>query len=89
MNNVLQTGAMSMFVGAIYGGFIQSRVAYMDFIKNNQATSFQNHWDAKVVCDASIKGVWVFFYFLFHYRNSFKLECRWHSLKAQSNGVGD
>lgn len=39
---------MSMFVGAMYGGFMGSKVAYLDFMKNNQATVFRDHLEAKV-----------------------------------------
>ena len=35
-------------MGAIYGGIIQSRVAYVNFMENNQATAFKSHLDAKV-----------------------------------------
>lgn len=39
---------MSLFVGACYGGVLHSRGAYVDFIKNNQATVFHDHLEAKV-----------------------------------------
>ncbi|KAJ8945038.1 hypothetical protein NQ318_019033, partial [Aromia moschata] len=45
--SILQVGALSMFIGGIYGGVIQSRVAYMEFMQNNQATSFKDHLEAK------------------------------------------
>ena len=48
MVTVMHVGAMSLFVGALYGGVIHSRVAYMNFIKNNQATAFNDHLEAKV-----------------------------------------
>ncbi|CAH1969568.1 unnamed protein product [Acanthoscelides obtectus] len=38
---------MSIFVGSIYGGVVNSRKAYVDFMKNNQATSFLDHFEAK------------------------------------------
>lgn len=44
----MHVGAMSCFVGALYGGVVSSRGAYMDFIKNNQATAFNDHLHAKV-----------------------------------------
>ncbi|KAF2885657.1 hypothetical protein ILUMI_20508 [Ignelater luminosus] len=47
LHTVLQVGTMSMFIGAIYGGTIHSRESYLDFIKNNQATAFKSHLDAK------------------------------------------
>lgn len=46
-NTILQTAAMSLFVGGIYGGVRLSRVAYMDFMRTNEATSFTNHMEAK------------------------------------------
>nr|CAH7739532.1 unnamed protein product [Callosobruchus chinensis] len=46
-NTVLQVTAMSMFVGSLYGGIVNSRGAYVEFMKNNQATSFLNHYEAK------------------------------------------
>ncbi|KAJ8974028.1 hypothetical protein NQ317_001816 [Molorchus minor] len=45
--SVMQVGALSMFIGALYGGVIHSRPAYMEFMRNNQATSFKNHLEAK------------------------------------------
>lgn len=36
-------------MGAIYGGIIQSRQAYMNFMENNEATAFKSHLDAKVI----------------------------------------
>lgn len=39
---------MGFVLGAVYGGIIQSRKAYMDFMENNQATAFKSHLDAKV-----------------------------------------
>lgn len=44
---VLQTSFMSLFVGAVYGGFKASRQAYEDFIERNQATVYENMFDAK------------------------------------------
>lgn len=43
----LQGTFTGLFVGAAYGGFIWSRRAYLDFIENNQATAFANHFEAK------------------------------------------
>lgn len=48
MNFVYQSAFMSFLAGAVYGGFIQSRAAYMEFMENNQATAFKSHLDAKV-----------------------------------------
>lgn len=39
---------MGFLTGAVYGGFIKSRLAYLDFMENNQATAFKSHFDAKV-----------------------------------------
>jgi len=46
-NSVLQTAAMSLFVGAMYGGVKESKAAYTDFMRVNEATSFKNHMEAK------------------------------------------
>lgn len=32
----------------MYGGITQSRIAYLNFMENNQATAFKNHLEAKV-----------------------------------------
>lgn len=47
LNFVYQSSFLSFLAGAVYGGFIQSRGAYMNFMENNQATAFQSHLDAK------------------------------------------
>lgn len=39
---------MSIFVGALYGGVINSKAAYLEFMRSNEATSFANHLEAKV-----------------------------------------
>lgn len=39
---------MGFLTGAVYGGFVQSRAAYLEFMENNQATAFKSHLDAKV-----------------------------------------
>lgn len=38
---------MGTFTGTIIGGTIHSRDNYMRFIEKNQATAFQNHFEAK------------------------------------------
>lgn len=48
LNSIYQAGFLGFLVGAIYGGIIQSRVAYVNFMENNQATAFKSHLDAKV-----------------------------------------
>lgn len=35
-----------------------SKAAYINFIKNNQATQFKSHLDAKVSSDNEIDGNW-------------------------------
>lgn len=47
LNSIIEVACMSSFIGAVYGGFLTSRTTYMDFMKNNQATSFKNPFDAK------------------------------------------
>ncbi|XP_023708484.1 RPII140-upstream gene protein isoform X3 [Cryptotermes secundus] len=47
LNAALQAGFMGMFVGACYGGIVNSKVAYTDFMERNEATVFQSHFDAK------------------------------------------
>lgn len=48
LNSIYQAGFMGFLGGAVYGGFIKSRLAYLDFMENNQATAFKSHFDAKV-----------------------------------------
>lgn len=48
LNSIYQSAFMGFLTGAIYGGFIQSRAAYMEFMESNQATAFKSHLDAKV-----------------------------------------
>lgn len=48
MNSIYQSGFMGFLGGAVYGGFIKSRLAYLDFMENNMATAFKSHFDAKV-----------------------------------------
>lgn len=45
---IMNVSALSLFVGAIYGGVNYSRNTYVNFIKNNQATAFRDPIDAKV-----------------------------------------
>ncbi|KAH8278533.1 hypothetical protein KR018_004538 [Drosophila ironensis] len=47
LNSVYQAGFLGFLIGAIYGGVTQSRVGYMNFMENNQATAFKSHFDAK------------------------------------------
>ncbi|BFF90548.1 RPII140-upstream gene protein [Drosophila madeirensis] len=47
LNSIYQAGFLGFLIGAIYGGVTQSRVGYMNFMENNQATAFKSHFDAK------------------------------------------
>ncbi|XP_054731153.1 RPII140-upstream gene protein [Anastrepha obliqua] len=47
LNSIYQAGFVGFMFGAIYGGVIQSRTAYMNFMESNQATAFKSHLDAK------------------------------------------
>lgn len=48
LNSIYQAGFLGFLIGAIYGGVTQSRVGYINFMENNQATAFKSHLDAKV-----------------------------------------
>lgn len=48
LNSIYQAGFMGFLGGAVYGGFIRSRLAYLEFMENNQATAFKSHFEAKV-----------------------------------------
>lgn len=45
--NVGHIMMMSMAVGGIIGGFFRSRIAFLDFVDRNDATSFGSHLEAK------------------------------------------
>uniref|UniRef100_A0A1Q3FI42 Complex I assembly factor TIMMDC1, mitochondrial n=1 Tax=Culex tarsalis TaxID=7177 RepID=A0A1Q3FI42_CULTA len=47
INSIYQAGFLGFLVGACYGGFINSRVAYMNFMERNQATAFKSSFEAK------------------------------------------
>ncbi|XP_065089863.1 RPII140-upstream gene protein [Ochlerotatus camptorhynchus] len=47
VNSIYQAGFLGFLVGACYGGFINSRVAYMNFMERNQATAFKSSFEAK------------------------------------------
>lgn len=47
LHSSLQVGFLGMFMGGLYGGFTRSRIAYLNFLENNQATAFKHHFDAK------------------------------------------
>ncbi|XP_060529420.1 RPII140-upstream gene protein [Cylas formicarius] len=46
-NAVIQVTSISTFVGAILGGIATSKATYLKFMEENDATSFQNHFEAK------------------------------------------
>lgn len=48
---------LSLFAGCIYGGIYGSKDAYNDFITNNTASTFKNHFDAKVSINAFILDI--------------------------------
>ncbi|EAT34978.1 AAEL012820-PA [Aedes aegypti] len=47
LNSIYQAGFLGFLVGACYGGFVNSRVAYMNFMERNQATAFKSSFEAK------------------------------------------
>ncbi|KAL3270371.1 hypothetical protein HHI36_009417 [Cryptolaemus montrouzieri] len=47
LGTISQTAMLSSFVGIMYGGFINSRTSYTDFMKRNTAASFTSHFEAK------------------------------------------
>ncbi|KAF5303468.1 hypothetical protein FQA39_LY09931 [Lamprigera yunnana] len=47
LHSIIQVSCISCIVGIVYGGTVYSKQAYLNFIKNNQATSFTNHYEAK------------------------------------------
>lgn len=49
LHTVVQTSITGAFFGACFGGFVQSRQAYLYFIESNQATIFKTTLDAKVI----------------------------------------
>lgn len=61
-NSILQVGTMSMFIGALYGGVINSRSAYLEFMRNNEATAFKSHLDAKVIFFIIFSNLYLFIY---------------------------
>lgn len=48
VTNIIQNTVAAFCVGGIYGGYRKSQVAYLDFMRTNQATKFLSHLDAKV-----------------------------------------
>ncbi|GFG34337.1 hypothetical protein Cfor_08958 [Coptotermes formosanus] len=47
LNAACQAGFTGMFVGACYGGIVNSKIAYTDFMERNDATVFKSHLEAK------------------------------------------
>ncbi|XP_071443639.1 complex I assembly factor TIMMDC1, mitochondrial [Hetaerina americana] len=47
LTTVLQGSTLGAFIGACYGGWNRSQVAYLDFVTKNQASQFRSHFDAK------------------------------------------
>ncbi|KPI97994.1 PREDICTED: RPII140-upstream gene protein [Papilio xuthus] len=47
LHNVVQATMSGAFIGACFGGFLQSREAYVKFIERNQATAFTSTMQAK------------------------------------------
>jgi len=63
LNSIRQAGFLGLMVGAIYGGFVDSRIAYMNFMERNQATAFEHHFEAKKKLQDNVtlgfaKGAW-------------------------------
>lgn len=54
MSSIYQAGCMGLLVGFIYGGFMGSSKAYMDFMERNQATAFETHHIAKKTLQDSV-----------------------------------
>ncbi|XP_069703295.1 RPII140-upstream gene protein isoform X2 [Periplaneta americana] len=47
LNSACQAAFLGTFIGACYGGVLNSKIAYTDFMERNEATIFKNHLDAK------------------------------------------
>ncbi|CAH2253593.1 RPII140-upstream gene protein [Pararge aegeria] len=47
LHNVVQASLTGMFIGAVLGGFVKSREAYLYFIENNQATIYTSTVQAR------------------------------------------
>lgn len=47
LHTIYNSGALGLFVGIVYGGYLGSKKAYMDFMERNQATAFETHLAAK------------------------------------------
>uniref|UniRef100_A0A336M3E5 Complex I assembly factor TIMMDC1, mitochondrial n=1 Tax=Culicoides sonorensis TaxID=179676 RepID=A0A336M3E5_CULSO len=63
MHSIKQAAFFGGFVGIMYGGFVDSRISYMNFMERNQATAFENHFEAKKVLQNNVttgfaRGAW-------------------------------
>uniref|UniRef100_A0A2M4CG99 Complex I assembly factor TIMMDC1, mitochondrial n=1 Tax=Anopheles darlingi TaxID=43151 RepID=A0A2M4CG99_ANODA len=47
LNSIYQAGFLGFLFGACYGGFVSSRIAYLNFLERNQATTAQARSEAK------------------------------------------
>lgn len=47
LNSINQAGFFGMIIGGLWGGYLQSRITYLNYMENNQASVFENHLDAK------------------------------------------
>ncbi|XP_048524420.1 RPII140-upstream gene protein isoform X2 [Dendroctonus ponderosae] len=46
-NSILQSGCMGIVVGAIYGGIVQGKSGYEEFMRNNEVTKFRTPFEAQ------------------------------------------
>ncbi|KAK5644505.1 hypothetical protein RI129_005805 [Pyrocoelia pectoralis] len=47
LQSMISVSCTSCLIGMLYGGMTHTRETYIDFIKNNQATTFTSHLEAK------------------------------------------
>jgi len=47
MTSILQSSFLGFLTGSVLGGFVKSREAYLNYMENNQASTFTSHLDAK------------------------------------------
>ncbi|KAF5290006.1 hypothetical protein FQR65_LT11672 [Abscondita terminalis] len=47
LHSIIQIASFSTIFGMLYGGVVYSRNAYLEFMKNNEATAFNSHFEAK------------------------------------------
>ncbi|XP_037784850.1 RPII140-upstream gene protein-like isoform X1 [Penaeus monodon] len=78
LSMVVQGALMGTFTGTIIGGTIHSRDNYMRFIEKNQATAFQNHFEAKKQLQDKVtlgfaRGAWMWGWRLGLFCGSFTL----------------